>query len=177
MINKEDSKMILDSIKNRKSIRSYDKEKRATKEQITELLTAGMMAPSACALYPVEYIVVTDENKLNEITKIHPYTGMIKTAGTAIILAANTDRQNAVARGMYVLDAAASTENILLQAADMGLGTCWCGIYPNQKLADGFRKILNLPENSEPICCIAVGYPNEPFGARGKYDENKVMWL
>jgi nitroreductase len=169
--------MTLNAIKNRKSIRNYDPNRRVTKDQIKELLTAGMLAPSACALYPVEYIVVTDPNILNEITKTHPYTGMVKPAGTAIIVGTNTDKQNAVARGMGVLDAAASTENILLQAAEMGLGTCWCGVYPNQKIMDGFRKILNIPQNIEPFCCIAVGYANEPFGARGKYDDRKVSWL
>jgi nitroreductase len=169
--------MILTAIKKRKSIRRYDPTRKATREQITELLTAGMLAPSACALYPVEYIVVTDAKQIDELIKIHPYVGMLKTAGTAIIVAADTDRQNSVARGMYVADCAAATENILLQAAGMNLGTCWCGIYPKQSLADNFRAVLGLPKNIEPFSCIAVGTPLEEFGARGKFDEKKIRWM
>ena len=169
--------MILAAIKRRKSIRRYDPTRKATREQITELLTAGMMAPSACALYPVEYIVVTDAKQIDEIIKIHPYVGMLKTAGTAVIVAADTDRQNAVARGMYAADCSAAAENILLQAASMNLGTCWCGIWPNQKLTDNFRAVLGLPKNIEPFCCIAVGTPLEDFGSRGKFDETKIRWM
>ncbi|MDR1917684.1 MAG: nitroreductase family protein [Christensenellaceae bacterium] len=168
--------MILDAIKNRKSIRNFDPNGKITKEEITEMLTAGMLAPSACALYPVEYVVVGDRKKLNEIMKIHPYTGMLKNATHAIIVVANVTKTNAIARGMYVQDCSASAENILLQAASMGIGTCWCAINPNPKLISAFHAALNLPDNMEPFCCIAVGIPAEPFGSRGKFDAAKIKW-
>jgi nitroreductase len=169
--------MLLEAIKDRKSIRSYDPNGEITKAQITELLTAGMLAPSACRLYPCEYVVICDRGKLNEVTKIHPYTGMLKNAACAIIVCADTAKTNTAARGMYVQDCAAATENILLQAASMSIGTCWCGIHPNAKLIAAFRNFLELPENIEPVCCIAVGVPAEPFGSRGEFDAAKVKWV
>jgi nitroreductase len=169
--------MLLEAIKNRKSIRSYDPNGQITTEQITEILTAGMLAPSACGLYPVEYVAVRDRAKLDEITKLHPYTRMLTNASCAIIVCADTNKTNAIARGMYIQDCAASAENILLQAASMGIGTCWCGINPNQKLISSFRTALALPDNIEPFCYIAVGIPAEPFGARGKFDPAKIKWL
>ena len=65
----------------------------------------------------------------------------------------------------------------LLQAADLGLGTCWCGLHPVEKYMDATRKMFDLAKTVVPFCVIAVGVPAEPFGARGFYDEKKVRWL
>ena len=169
--------MVLEEIQKRRSIRTYDPTRKVSREQITELCEAGMLAPSACSLYPVEYVIITDARQIEQIIKIHPYVSALKTAGTAIVVVADTSKTNAVARGMYIADCGAATENILLQATKMGLGTCWFGIWPNEKLVENFRSVLGLPRNIEPFCCIAVGTPLEQFGSRGKFDEKKIRWM
>lgn len=35
--------------------------------------------------------------------------------------------------GYFPQDCGAATQNILLEAASLGLGTCWCSIYPEKK--------------------------------------------
>jgi nitroreductase len=66
--------MIVKAIKDRKSIRNYAHEENVSDEQIKELLEAAMLAPSACNSRPWEFIVVQDRDKIDKITKIHPYT-------------------------------------------------------------------------------------------------------
>jgi nitroreductase len=66
--------MIIKAIKDRKSIRNYVHEAFVSDEQIEELLEAVMLAPSACNSRPWEFIVVQNRDKLDKITKIHPYT-------------------------------------------------------------------------------------------------------
>lgn len=57
----------------RRSIRVYDPSKRATKEQILDILDAAMHAPTAMNKQPWEFVVATDPEVVNAITKIHPY--------------------------------------------------------------------------------------------------------
>ena len=169
--------MINEIIKKRKSIRSYDTEKKVSDEQIKELLEAAMLAPSACNFRPWEFIVVKNRDKLDEISKFDPHTGMLKTASCAIIVLLKpvTDSERP-GKGMWQHDGGATTQNILLQAAHLGLGTCWCGLNPVEEYMKGVRKLFDLPSDVIPFSCIAVGYPAEEFGSRGFYEEEKVRW-
>lgn len=170
--------MILDAIKNRKSIRRYDPNGTVSDEQIKELLEAAMLAPSACNQRPCEFIVVKNREILNKITEIHRHTGMLKTAQCAIIVCVDLNIHNDITKcGMYQQDCAAATENILIQAAHLGLGTCWCGLSPVPEHHKNFRKLFNLGDDIEPFSLIAVGVPAEEFGSRGFYEEEKVTWL
>ena len=164
-------------IQKRRSIRSYKKEEIVTEEQIKTILEAGMLAPSACNARPWEFIVVRNKGKLEEIMKIHPYTKMLRTASLAIIVCADLNLQTGIAKGFFSQDCAAATQNILLQSVELGLGTCWCGVYPKEDLIADLRKIFELPENIVPFNVIAVGVPNEDFGARGYYEDSKIKWV
>ncbi|MCL2432224.1 nitroreductase family protein [Candidatus Bathycorpusculum sp.] len=169
--------MIIEAIKDRKSIRNYVPEANVSEEQIKELLEAAMLAPSACNSRPWTFIVVQNRAKLDEIPKIHPYTQMLTTASCAIIVCADLNLQSGVSTGFFPQDCGAATQNILLQAAELGLGTCWCGIYPKEDKVSAFRSLFTLPDNIVPFCVIAVGVPAEEMGSRGFYEENKVKWI
>jgi nitroreductase len=162
-------------IKNRKSIRRYKNES-VSDEQVKSLLEAAMMAPSAVNKRPWQFIVVRNRDVLEKIMKINPFTRMLKTASLAIIVVAEQNKQ-LLAKGFFPQDCAAATENILLQAVHLGLGTCWCGIYPNEKRVTAIRELLNLPEKLAPFNVIAVGVPDETGGSRGFYEESKVSWV
>jgi nitroreductase len=102
---------------------------------------------------------------------------MLKTASLAIVICAFPDVQEGIAAGFYPQDCAAATENILLQATELGLGTCWCGVYPNAHIIAPVREIFGIAENVVPINIIAVGVPDEQPLARGMYREEKVRWI
>ena len=172
--------MVNEIIKKRKSIRKYDQSGVVTDEQIKTLLEAAMLAPSAVNSRPWEFIVVRNHEKLDAITKFHPYTQMLKTAPVAIIMTANPNAltgSKVTNMEFWQQDCGAATQNILLQAADMGFGTCWCGLYPNKPVADSVAKLFDIPVDQIPFCVIAIGVPDETFGSRGYYDEKKVRWV
>jgi nitroreductase len=169
--------MVHEIIKNRKSIRKYSVGGTVTDGQIKDLLEAACLAPSACNRRPWEFIVVTDREKLKAAEKLHPYAQMLKTAQCAIVVVGLPETQKGgIADGMWVQDCAAATENILLQAAALGLGTCWCGVYPTGQVKV-FQEFFALPVEKVPLNLIAVGVPDEKFGSRGFYEESKVTWI
>ena len=170
--------MVNEIIKKRRSIRSYNPNGTVTDTQIKELLEAAMLAPSACNTRPWQFIVVKDRNILDKIVEFHNWAKMLKTAQAAIVVIALPDTQlGRSGEGMWQHDCGAATQNILLQAADLGLGTCWCGVHPVEKYMDATRKLFNLSSSVVPFCIIAVGQPAENFGSRGFYDESKVKWV
>jgi len=71
-------------------------------------------------------------------------------------------------------DCAAATENLLLAAANLGLGTVWCGIKEDQ--ARTVRKILGAPGNMGVLCLVPLGYPAESTSPHTKYRKDKVYW-
>ena len=130
-------------IKNRRSVRKYQSDKPVTKEQLNLLLEAAMLAPSACNSRPWEFIAITNRELLNEIAKVHPYAKMCETATAAIIVVAIPQRGRP--QGYYPQDCGAATQNILLEAVSMGLGTCWCGVYPKEDRIALLRELLDIP--------------------------------
>jgi nitroreductase len=164
-------------IRKRKSIRNYKRGAEVSDEALKIMLDAAMLAPSACNMRPWKFIVVRDREILNKITEIHPYTAMLKTACAAILVLADLNIHNGVSEGAFPQDCGAASENILLQAAELGIGTCWCAVYPKENTVAEIKKLFDLPENIIPFNVIAVGVPNEEFGGRGFYEEEKVKWL
>lgn len=158
----------------RRSIRKYE-DKPVDDMQIQKLLRAAMYAPSAGNEKPWHFIVIKDRDNLNKITTFHPFTQMLKEAPLAILVCADTS--NIKYDGAYwIQDIAASVQNILLQGESMGLGTCWCGVYPRQELVDGMSKLFNLPENIKPVSIIAVGHPAEKREVKERFDPDRVHY-
>jgi len=166
---------MIKAIENRRSIRKFHPDKPVTKEQLKQLLTAAMLAPSARNTRPWEFIAVTKRETLDKIAQIHPYAQMCKTATAAIIVVGLPQDDTLV--GYFTQDCGAATQNILLEAVDMGLGTCWCGVYPREERIKPFAELFEIKEPKLPFCIIAVGYPDESPTQKGFYEDSKVTFV
>ncbi|MDF2700363.1 MAG: nitroreductase [Haloplasmataceae bacterium] len=164
---------VLDAIYTRRSIRSFT-GKVISDEELLSLLNAGFAAPSANNHQPWEFIVVKDQDKINEIVNIHPYSNYLPTAGCGIIVCGNKDSNSNL--GLLVQDCSAAVENILLAAHGIKLGAVWCSIYPNEKISNGIVSIFNLPEHVIPIALVVVGDKAEDKEPEHRYDERKVHY-
>ncbi|MCL2487286.1 MAG: nitroreductase family protein [Oscillospiraceae bacterium] len=164
-----------DIIQNRRSIRRFQPDKPVTREQLDQLLTAAMLAPSACNSRPWEFIAVTDRALLDKIAAIHPNAKMCATATAAIIVVALP--QQGRPEGYFPQDCGAATQNILLQAAALGLGTCWCGVYPRTDRMASIAELFSITAPKIPFCVIAVGLPDEAPERRGFFETGKVTYL
>jgi len=167
---------MIEAIENRRSIRKFNAEKPVTKEQLNSLLEAAMLSPSACNTRPWEFIAITKREVLDEIARIHPYAGMCATATAAIIIV-TIPQTGDVPKGYFPQDCGAATENILLQAVSLGLGACWCGVYPVDELVASIRKLFDIREPKIPFNVIAIGTPAEAPGRRGFFEESKITYI
>ena len=170
--------MIMKAIKDRRSMRKY-KETPVAPEKIEALLEAAMLAPSACNSRPWRFVVITRREVLNKLADCHKYAKMLHKAPVAIVICALADEQaqNEIAKGFWPQDCGAATQNILLQAQEMGLASCWCGVYPKEPIMAAVREILGLPEDEIPFNIIAIGEGDEEPKARGFYEAGKVRWV
>lgn len=165
---------IMNYIYQRRSIRSYQ-DKEVPKELLELLLKAAMAAPTAANRQPWEFIVVTEKEKLQELKSnlfFGPYNApaAIVVCGNMKLAFASKDQE------LWVQDCSAATENILIAAAGLGLGTVWIGLYPLPSKYKPICKVLNIPEHVIPLGVVYVGYPAEHKEARTQYNEKRVYW-
>ena len=164
-----------DFIKARHSIRKFKSDK-VSKEQLNQLLDAAMHAPSACNTRPWEFIVVTKREVLDEIARTHAHAAMCATAAAAIIVVA-LPQEAPLPNGFFPQDCGAATENILLEAANIGLGTCWCGVYPKEDKMESIAKLVGISAPKLAFNVIAVGVPDDEPETRGFFDAAKVTYI
>ena len=159
-------------IENRRSIRKFKQDIPVPREQLDELICAAMLAPSAYNNQPWEFIALTNRDILIQISEILPNAASCKTAPAAIVIVALP--KSGRLDGYYPQECGAAAQNILLQAADMGLGACWCGVWPVEDRIAAIQALLNVPESKIPFCVIAVGTADEIPRPRKYPDSEKI---
>ena len=159
----------------RRSVRQYTNEP-VSQEQIELLLKAAMSAPSACNKCPWEFFVVENEEVLEKLRKATPYSKM--QAPLAIIVCGNMNRALPKPSDKYwVEDCSAATENILLQATDLGLGSVWCGVYPQRPNVKTVTEIMKLEDHLIPLNIIYIGHPQNESEPRTQYKEEYIHYI
>ena len=109
-----------------------------------------MRAPSACNIQPWEFIVVTDPAQRKRVAEVAEYGQFIATAPLCIAVFCKA--------GKWVIeDGSAATQNILLAATALGLGSCWVG-GDNPRNQQGIPRVLNVPAGYTLISLIAIGH-------------------
>ncbi len=157
---------------NRRSIRKFTEEK-VSEEAVQALLEAAMSGPSACNCRTWEFYVIEKGEILAELKDVSPFSKI--EAPLAIVVCGNLSHALPLKLSeFWVQDCSAATENILLQATDLGLGAVWCGIYPDKARAKKLAKLLEMPGNQIPLNIIYIGHPAQEQPARTQYDEKYV---
>ena len=165
---------IIDTIFARRSIRKYQ-DKPVEREKLERLLKAAMAAPSAMNIKPWEFVVVTEQVTMDMIRSALMFGKF--NAPAAIAVCGNTSFfKHPMASKYWVQDCSAATENILLAAVGLGLGTVWLGVHPIHNFSKRISEILQLPAQVKPLNIIYVGYPAEEKPARTQYDPDRVYW-
>lgn len=155
----------------RTSIRAYTNDP-VTKEQIKQLLMAGMQAPSANNQQPWEFVVVKDKKTLTQLSNASKGAWMLKDAALAIIVVMKDGGRSPM---MKPQDCGAAVENILLEAVELGLGAVWIGVYPLEERMAYVNETLHIT-NGTAFAQIAIGHPKEAKEVQVRYDESRVHY-
>jgi nitroreductase len=67
---------------------------------------------------------------------------------------------------------AIAVEHIVLQAVEIGLGTCWVRWYEDNKV----KEILDIPEHVEVMALLPVGVPDEEPSPRPRLNLDKIVY-
>jgi nitroreductase len=143
----------------RRSIRNFRK-KDVSQEDLIKLIKAAQSAPSAGNCQPWHFYIINDKAMQTQIMIACYNQKFMLTAPVFIVVCADiqrtTGRYGDRGRHLYCIqDTAAAIQNLLLCAKDLGLGTCWCGAFDEEKVSG----IMELQEDMRPVAIIPVGYP------------------
>lgn len=147
------------AINKRKSVRSFDSIKEVSDEQIEKIIQAGKRAPSAGGIYPVEFIVVREQDKKEVLAQAAMGQNFIIQAPAVIVVAVEVEKTASVygerGRKLYsIQDGAAAIENMFLAITALGLSSCWVGAFAEKEVKD----ILKLSDNKRPQAILPIGY-------------------
>lgn len=146
----------IELVKKRYSCRSFS-EKQVEKEKIDLILEAGRLAPTAGNFQPQRILVITDKEKINELKECTAFT-----FDAPIVLAICYDKDVSWKRKYDgkdegIIDVGIVATHMMLQIAELGLGSTIVGCFEPNKAA----KILNIPSNYELENLLPFGYPSE----------------
>jgi len=171
----DDYDLILDSINTRCSTRVFNDEM-VSRDVLDRIVESAFCAPSACNLQPWNFIIIDDVGVLRDMVDVHEYASMFRTAGAGILVCGDMDRTISGHEEFWVQDCSAATENILLAANAMGVGSVWTGIYPVWDRCEFLAEYFDLPCNIVAFSLVALGYPCEDSDVLDKFDEEKVHY-
>lgn len=145
---------VFSAISNRKSIRAY-KNQEIEEEKLNKVLEAARLSPSASNKQEWKFVVVKDKNKIAKLTDA---TNGYKFIGQApvVIVACGTDQERVMPCGQnaYTVDLSIATAYMILEAYELGLGTCWIGGFSEDKV----KEALGIPANVRVVSMFPLGY-------------------
>ena len=179
------------TIKERRSIRKF-KPEQLEDQVLSEIIEAGLYAPSGHNMQTWHFTVIQRKEIIHEMNiaskesaKNFPDEIIQKMANndkldifygapTVVIVSGKKDGMTTQA------DCGAATQNMLLAAESLGIGSCWNGfigfLFAGEKGQEYISK-LNIPEGYVPLHAVSLGHKDSnPVNAPARKD-NTVHYI
>ncbi len=171
-------------VKNRRSIRRY-LERPVEREKILACIEAARLAPSADNVQPWRFLII-DDPELKAKFAQEVFSGIYfisKFAAKAPVLIMILGRLDIIANRIgkqiqdihfYLIDIGIAGEHIVLQAEELGLGSCWIGWFNIRKA----RKFLKIPRKYKIVSLMAMGYyEKRPTREKKRKELEEIAWF
>ncbi|SCJ93373.1 FMN reductase [NAD(P)H] [uncultured Clostridium sp.] len=158
-------------IEKRISIRKFN-HKEIAKEDILKIVEAGMIAPSSRNNKPWQFIILDDKKLIEKVANFHKNWITLKEANKVIIVCGDLECDDRVLQ--VLMACSASTENILLKATELEIGSVWLGAYPDEMRLEALKEEFNIPSNIVPISVVALGYCDNRNIRERKINSEKI---
>ena len=149
---------VFTAISKRSSVRAY-KTTDVEEDKLKKVLEAARLSPSASNRQDWKFIIVRNEETKKKLAKAAFGQSFIGEAPIVIVVC-GTEPKTFMACGQpaYTVDVSIACAFMILQAYELGLGTCWIGAFDE----DEVKKILNIPKEVRVVAMTPLGYPNQP---------------
>jgi nitroreductase len=138
-----------EAIRARRNVRSFA-DRPITSDDLDRILEAGRRSPSSMNEQRWDFVVCTDRDQLQELSKVWRYAAHVATSAATVALMAPVSDESWIE-----YDLGQATMSMMLAAADLGIGSGHASV-SDQDLA---RRILGYPEDRRCAYLIAFGYP------------------
>ena len=143
---------ILETIRKRRSIRAYKPEP-VKDEDLRRMLEAARLAPSAGNRQPWYFIIVRDPELKKRVAEAAARQMFISDAGAIVVAVADPT----VSLRWAEKDVMIALEHLILEATELGYGTCWIGAFNEEEV----KKLLGIPQQLKVVALTPVGVPAE----------------
>ena len=147
----------MDLAKSRYSVRAFS-DKKVEDEKLQVILEAARVAPTACNNQPQKIYVLQSESAITVI--------MITSDKNAEWKNPFTDKYHT-----GEIDCSIVCTHMMLQAWELGLGSCWVGYFDPVLIAEKF----GLSQNEQVIALLPIGYPAEGNQPANKHYASKTL--
>lgn len=153
--------MFMPLIRERRSVRKYLPDP-VPPGLVSQLIEAALRAPSSRGFNPWEFIVVTEPDTLDKLSRAKPHgAAFLKNAPLGIVVCADPDKSD-----VWIEDAAIAAVFLHLTAAALGLGSCW--VQMRRRMHDDtttseayIAALLKIPDHLRVLAVMAIGRPDE----------------
>lgn len=177
---------VLEVIKNRRSIRKYLPDQ-IKGEELEAILEAAQYAPSARNDQPWHFTVIQDPLLIEYMSK-EAKRSMKKSGENWLVNIGNSERYHVFHHAPTVIvvsgeigateplvDCSAATQNILIAAEALGIGSCWIGLarffFTNKSFGEKYSALpervneLGIPFGYQPFFAVTLGYKDQEVRA------------
>ena len=171
-------------IQQRRSIRRF-LDRPVERDSVTKCIEAAHLAPSADNVQPWRFLIIDDPEIKARLTKeifsgIYSFSKFAAQAPVIVVILAKLDViANRIGKQIqnvhfYLLDVGMAGEHFVLQAEELGLGTCWIGWFNIRRT----RKVLGIPRKYKIVSLLALGhYEKRPRKERKRKPLEKIVWF
>ncbi len=164
---------VFQAILDRQSIRKYV-IKDVEPEKLEKVAQAFRMAPSAKNLQNKKLLVVKDQKTKELIRQASPSKADMLIEAPAILIAVGYDKGiMTCGHRADTIDLSIAMSFAILEAFELGLGTCWMANYKEEEL----KEVLDLPEDASIVAISPIGYAKEIPGKTGRKPLSEVYEL
>ncbi|MDF9825653.1 nitroreductase [Breznakia sp. PF5-3] len=165
---------MLDVINKRFSAREYT-DKQVENELLEKVLIAAQLSPTWKNKQCFEIICIDNKDlqlEIGELANFNPSESAYKKASHLLVFIADPTKSGLRDdKPYYMCDSAIAIEHSILEATSLGLGTCWVGVFPEQKI----KKILHIPEHLRIVAMTPLGYTSEAFQKRPRREIKEIV--
>lgn len=162
---------VFEAIRERKSVRAYA-DRDVEEEKLLKVLEAGRLAPSAKNRQEWRFIVVKDLEIRRKLAKACYSQRFVEQAPVTVVgCAMYAEYVMPCGQYAYTVDVSIALSFMMLEATELGLGTCWLGAFHEGEV----KEILNIPDAMRVVAVMPLGYPSEGLGGSVKNSAIRML--